>query len=157
MAASALLWSAIDSIETWIVGTTSGLRNLASSTNVLGSEIDNDTATTKRRPFARLQLHAKYASAPAAGDYIALWFLPRQDNSSSSSYEDGDSSTTPVRAPDVIFPLRATTSQQHITQIAPVPPGYFKVLLRNNAGQALANANDTDSILKAERFSPEAQ
>jgi hypothetical protein len=157
MAASALLWSAIDAIETIILGTTSGLRNLASLTNVLGSEIDNNTATTTRRAFARFHLHVKFVTAPNVGEFVALWFLPRQDNTSSSAYEDGDASTTPVRPPDVIFPVRAVTTQQHIVVIAPLPAGYFKVLARNGTGFAIANTNDTDSIIKMERFTPEAQ
>jgi hypothetical protein len=64
-----------------------------------------------------------------------------------TNYEDGSSTVTPARNPDLVFPLRAVTTAQRIVVIGDLPPGSFVALLRNDGtGQAMAASGNTLKI-----------
>lgn len=94
--------------------------------------------------MAEVELYVSYGSAPTASTGCTVWFLRAIDD---TNYEDGDASVTPGRLPDAVFPLRAVNTAQRITRRVLIPPGTFKVLLRNDGtGQAMAASSNTLKI-----------
>jgi hypothetical protein len=82
---------------------------------------------------------------PTNNSGVLIWFLRAPDG---TNYEDGDASTTPARPPDVAFLVRQVTSSQRQARRGLIPPGTFKVLVRNdNTGQAMASSGNTVKIL----------
>ena len=94
--------------------------------------------------YCDVQLHnAAPGGAFNANSSIDIWFLRSIDGG--STFEDGSSSITPTRPPDASLGLQADSSAH--TTCKPdikLPPGYFKVLAKNNAsGQSLASSGNT--------------
>lgn len=119
---------------------TTELNSLANNTNVLGSAIALSTGEPGYR-FCEVELVVTYGSAPTANTACCVWFLREIDG---TNYEDGGSSVTPTRPPDVVFSLRAVTTAQRVIAVADLPPGTFKALLRNDGtGQAMASSGNT--------------
>lgn len=118
---------------------TTGLNSLANNGLVLSSAV---TITDSGYVLADVELVVTFGTNPTANTGISVWFLREVDG---STYEDGDASTTPARAPDLVLPVRATTSAQRI--IVPnvlLPPGTFKALIKNDGtGQAFASSGNT--------------
>jgi hypothetical protein len=75
-------------------------------------------------------------AAPAgtltAGTAVLIWFLTTVDG---TNYEDGSASVIPARNPDLIIPVRAVSTTQRITKVAPLPPGNWFALLSQATGQ----------------------
>jgi hypothetical protein len=110
--------------------------SLATATNALGSAI---TLTDLHYPLADILFNGTFASAPAASQLILCWFL-REDGA--GNYEDGAAGAlvagVPARNPDFAIPVEpVSTAQVIIIPDVPLPPGPFKLLLQNNAGQTL--------------------
>lgn len=131
------------------------LNSLANNTNVISSVANGSTGVITNtqgtsgydgypRAKAELNLGAPGGTL-AAGSGISVWFLKIVDG---SNYEDGGSSVTPARMPDVVFPVRAVSGAQRIIMECPVPVGTFKVLVRNDGtGQTLASSGNTLKLL----------
>jgi hypothetical protein len=85
------------------------------------------------------------AGAINTGGNLACWFLQTIDG---STFESG--STAPPRAPDVVFPLPATTLAGATTFLAQglarVPALKFKLLCQNNSGQTLNATGNTIAL-----------
>lgn len=136
-------------VTTWKRGTTvetplsTGLNSLANNGLALSSAV---TLTDAGYLLADVELVVTFGSAPTANTGIAVWFLREVDG---SNYGDGDASTTPARAPDLVLPVRAvTTAQRIIVSNVLLPPGTFKALLKNDGtGQAFAASGNTLKIL----------
>lgn len=98
-------------------------------------------------PYAYIDLQVGApAAAFAANTGISIWFLQSVDGG--STYEDGSASLTPSRPPDIVIPLEATATAQHITRVCDIPPCKFKVLIKNDGtGQALAASGNTLRLL----------
>ena len=74
---------------------------------------------------------ATYTGTTSASSGLSLWFLRSIDGG--TTYEDGSSSVTPARNPDVFVPVRALASgPQRVAVPCWVPAGYFKPLGRND-------------------------
>lgn len=96
--------------------------------------------------MADLELYVTYGTAPTAGTGCSVWFLQTEDG---TNYEDGSNSgpVIPARAPDLVFPLRNVNTAQRIIRTVGLPPGNFKVLLRNDGtGQAMSASGHTLKI-----------
>jgi len=153
--------SAIANLSTLIDGVaTAGLRNLANNTCRLGPEIIPTAAGPELLSLP--QLTAKFTGNPTANIVVAqCWLIEAKYNGSSWVYptigasSDGSTTVYPAWAPAFIFTWDAGTAHagapdimQAIPREVARPAGRFKVLLRNVSGQATANTNDTDTILK---------
>lgn len=123
------------SVEKFILGTPSALVSsvsLATTANSLGSAFDNTDGQTGNG-YTLCDLEATItinSGTPAANTSITVWFLMTQNG---STYEDGSSSITPGRTPDVVFPLRASSSTQVVSRRVFMPWGVFKPLVKNDS------------------------
>lgn len=122
-----------------------GLNSLANNALVAGTVYDNTVGQTgDGYTLCDVELVVTYGSAPTANTGVSVWFLANLD---STNYEDGDASTTPARAPDLVFPLRAVTTAQRVIRRASLPWGLIKVLLKNDGtGQTMAASGNTLKI-----------
>ena len=119
------------------------LKNLANDANKLSGEWDN-TDNDFNHLYALLQLKCRGAAAFDASGEVKVWILPAVDG---TDYEDGGDSLTPDRDPDYTFTVRAVDTQQIIViKNVLLPPTKFKLLLRNEAGQAFTNTNGENQL-----------
>lgn len=112
---------------------TTELDSLASTSQAVSTGFYNNTQGGGGGDGFRqaiIRLTVDFVSAPAAGSCVSIWFLTCADD---TNYEDGGSSITPQRYPDVKIFLNATTAAQIADEIAAIPPGKFKTLARNDA------------------------
>lgn len=118
------------------------LNSLASNSNaVKGSAV---SLTTESYAMAEVELVVTFGSLPTANTAVSIWFLREIDD---TNYEDGTSSITPNRNPDVVFAIRNTTNTQRLIKTCALPPGTFKPLVRNDGtGQAFASSANTLKI-----------
>lgn len=157
MAASKQLWTAQDAIQNLLLGAAvaPSLKNLASGSLQISNDYNNSTASTARRPYADFYLHVRGGVAFSSGDFVAVWLLSSIDDG--TTWEDGGVGTTPARSPDIIFPVNAVSTQQNVAIRGVVlPPGHFKVLLKNSTAQAFTNT-DNENTLNMETYALEAQ
>lgn len=118
------------------------LNSLANNSLAVGSAYDN---SANLNIMAEVELVVTYGSAPTANTGCSIWFLRDIDG---TNYEDGGSSLTPSRPPDLVIPLETATTAQRITRRCAIPPGTFKPLLKNDGtGQAMAASANTLKIL----------
>jgi hypothetical protein len=123
-----------------------GMDSLANNALVAGSAYDNTQGGSGGLGYVlgEFELVVTFGTAPSANSVIALWLLSRPDG---TNYEDGGASLTPARAPDVTFPIRAVTTAQRVVIIAPLRPGLFTPLVKNDAtGQAFAASGNTVKV-----------
>ena len=139
--------------QTQITGTiqtvlTTELNSLANNALVVSSVAGASgviTLTSTGYPMALCELVVTYGTAPTANSTVQIWFLTDADG---TNFEDGSSSITPTRNPDVIFALRAVTTAQRVSKMCKLPPTTFKVLAYNNGtGQSMAASGNTVKIL----------
>jgi len=117
-----------------------GLNSLANNALVASSAI---TLSTGEPGYQRCEaeLVVTYGTAPTANTACVVWLLREVDG---TNHEDGSSTVTPSRNPDLVFPLRAVTTAQRIVVTGDLPPGSFVALLRNDGtGQAMASSGNT--------------
>ena len=120
-----------------------GLNSLANNALVTSSAI---TLSTGEPGYQRCEaeLVVTYGTAPTANTACVVWLLREIDG---ANYEDGSSTVTPSRNPDLVFPLRAVTTAQRIVVTGDLPPGSFVALLRNDGtGQAMSASGNTLKI-----------
>lgn len=149
--------------EKWVLGgAPSGIMLLSTQLNSLPNNSGNNS--TLDTPFDNtqgagsgdgyvlcdLELTCTFGVAPAASTAMSLWLLESLDG---TNYEDGtDGNTTPATNPDVVFPVRAVTTQQRVNRKALLSWGKFKPLLKNDGtGQALASSGNTLKIRPVSR------
>jgi hypothetical protein len=95
--------------------------------------------------MADIEANVTFGTAPTANTALVIWFLRAPDG---TNYEDGGTSVTPARLPDVVIPLRAVTTAQRVVRRVAIPPGTFKPLLKNDgSGQSLSASGNTIKIL----------
>ena len=127
------------------------LNSLANNTMCsAGSAINNVASGTANadgyvRGSVQLSL-ATYSGTPTANTGVSIWFLKSVDGG--STYEDGSSSVTPARRPDLVIPVRALASgPQVITKQCWIPAGYFKPIAKNDGtGITFASSGNTIKV-----------
>ncbi len=128
--------------EKYLLGSQTTVLNtsatLANNALVASSAYDNTPGQTgDGYTEADLELAVTFGTAPTAGTAASIWFLRSQDG---TNYEDGSSSVTPARSPDLVIPVNASTSAQRIIRAAVLPPGKITVLLKNDGtGQSMSS------------------
>lgn len=128
-----------------------GLNSLANNSNVLSSAITLSTGEQGYR-FGEWELYiASSAAAMTANTAFTGWIIQALDGTND---EDGGTSVTPARTPDLIFQVRAVSTAQRITWQSELPTGSFKVLLRNDGtGQTIASSGNALKVRpKTEQF-----
>lgn len=116
------------------------LNSMANNANVLSSAVAFEAADVGMR-FVEGELLVTFGSAPTANTSFCVWLLREIDG---TNYEDGGTSVTPTRPPDMIFSVRPVTTGQRIVQVSDLPPGAPRVLIRNDGtGQAIAASGNT--------------
>lgn len=135
-------WSTLNSSQNLLA---TELNSLASGARALSVAVTGNTAT-----FANFQLTVTFEIAPALQASIAVFILPSIDGG--STYADGSPTVNPQIPPSFILYCNAvaTTQQLGALQIA-LPPGNFKVLLRNDTSQSFAASGN---VLAMATFSP---
>lgn len=118
-----------------------GLNSLANNSNVLSSAITLITGEPGYR-WGEWELYiASSAAAMTANTSFVGWIIQALDGSND---EDGGTSVTPARTPDIVFPVRAVSTAQRMTAFSQLPTGSFKLLLRNDGtGQTIASSGNT--------------
>src|SRR5438445_8404801 len=107
--------------------TGANLQNMANNALVVGSAFDN-TVGESGDGYTLCDLEGKlvFGTAPADNTAMAVWFLLSQDG---TNYEDGSTSITPARAPDVVFPfLNTNGTTQIVNRRVLLPWGKFEPL-----------------------------
>lgn len=128
-----------------------GLNSLANNSNVLSSAVTLSTGEPGYR-FGEWELYiASSAAAMTANTAFTGWIIQALDGTND---EDGGTSVTPARTPDLIFSVRAVSTAQRITWQSELPTGSFKVLLRNDGtNQTIASSGNTLKVRpKTEQF-----
>lgn len=137
----ATLFTAEDTIETWM---STDLNALADATNVLSSALSNDAATTERRPYANIEIFTGTQTARSTDAVISLYIIPEVDDTNygdATNYENYYIGSVSLDA--------AVTARYSIITMVTLPPSDFKIVLRNDTGQAFAATGNT---VKAKRF-----
>ncbi len=120
---------------TWLSTELNALANSAANVlSTLGAAFQNTASWL----YADVEFLAGGTTTPAAGAFLELWLLRSLDGG--TNYEDGSATVAPGRPSDIIIPVRAGTT---ITPRAGasgllLPPGFYKPILRNQTGVALA-------------------
>jgi len=151
---NAVKWSALGAYTTAIAGAgvAPTLKNLAAAAQKIGNEID---ATATRDQLAEWDLQVRFASAPAAGAYVALYFIQAVDG---TNYADGDDTVVPPQSAWVgNFPCRAVATQQRVALSGVrLPPTKFKPLAINKGSTAFTNT-DNENVLSYRNYDSELQ
>ena len=133
--------------QKWVRGTadtilTTELNALANNSNVIKATAISPTST--EYTMVEVEIYVTFGVTPTANTGISIWFLREIDG---TNFEDGSSTVTPTRSPDVVFGVRATTNAQRMIKTCLLPPGSFKPLVRNDGtGQAFAASGNTVKI-----------
>jgi hypothetical protein len=122
------------------------LNSLANNTNCTpSSALNNIQGESGKEGYPRGKVElllAAYSGTPTANTGVSVWFLRAPDG---TNYEDGSSSVTPARPPDVFIPVRAVASgPQRVVKECWFPVGLFKALARNEGtGISFASSGNT--------------
>lgn len=108
------------------------LNSLANNTMCsAGSAVTNNVGTSNTDGYLRAKIElylATYTGTPTAGAAYYIWFLRNVDG---TNYEDGSSSVTPARTPDLVIPLRSVASgPQRIIREVWMPVGTWKPIAK---------------------------
>ncbi len=124
---------------------TTALNSQANNALVACTVFDNTIGQTGDGSLeGDFELIVTFGTNPTAGTGFSLWLLVANDG---TNYEDGSSSITPARFPDITFPVRAVTTAQRINRRCTLPAGKFTPLLKNDGtGQSIAASGNILNI-----------
>lgn len=120
-------------LSTQLDGLTSGSSSAASAA------IDNSATHAL---YHDLELAVTFGVAPADNAVVEVYLLPSVDD---TNYADGSNTVLPRGnlLAGVFFVRNVTTAQRLALRNVEVPPGSFKYLIRNTAGQSMAASGNT--------------
>ncbi len=121
---------------------TTELNSLANNALCTASSAqDNDTAGV-RYPYAQAEIYiAAQGTNRSAGAYLALYIIPEVDGTNYGATTDECAENYFAGA--VSLDDAATDARYAILNEVRLPPGDFKVALRNGTGQSLAASGNT--------------
>jgi hypothetical protein len=124
------------------------LNSLVNTQNAISSAAYDNSSNLFLMGEVEFATTSAFGTAPTANTGLSIWFLRNIDG---TNYEDGATGTgiTPSRMPDLVIPLEnQNTTAQRITRRCIIPPGTFKVLVKNDGtGQTLPATGNTLKIL----------
>jgi hypothetical protein len=125
-------------LDTWFTGSAT----LASNSQALSAAAITVTNPTFLSADCTLFIPAPSGTV-TANTAVVVWLLVSTD--AGATYPDGDATgITPARAPDMTFGLRAVSTAQIVhARLDQLPPGTFKVLIRNDGTGVTLNATWT--------------
>lgn len=134
-----------------VVGTastvmTTELNTLANNASLVSSVAGTSGVISPiTQPSLLVELYVTFGTGPTTGN-IQIWFLKTLDNG--TTFEDGSSSITPTRTPDISLGPNAITTGQRLQKICDSPLTAFKILVKNNGtAQAFAASGNVLRIL----------
>lgn len=144
--------------QKYLIGTTvtllsTELNSLASSAGLTAGAISSVGGTSGQfnntpgggsldgYAFGRFELVLAAPGGTLASNTAAnIWLLGTVDG---TNFEDGGAAVASSRRPDLVIPVRAVSTAQRVSVIAPLPPGNFFVLLSQNTGQTWNASGNT--------------
>lgn len=128
--------------------TTAG--TIGNTANGIGAAFDNTPGVGPGFPDALIEFVGTFSAAPTDMTTLKIWFLEQLSDGATFEYGDGTqggaSNKTPGRAPDVSLVMaNAAGVTQPQTVIDRIPPGVFRLLVRNETSVTL-NAGATFKI-----------
>lgn len=128
-------------------GTADSDADLKNTATVKGA-ITASITHTILKPYIRLWLRLRYATAPAGTSGVSVWMLNSIDG---TNFEDGSVSsktvTRPARGADWLCAVRAVDTQQVIASPLMIAPHRnFKLLVYNGENQALTNTDNENEL-----------
>lgn len=125
---------------------TAELNALANNARAVDATLFDNSAAGNDFPWADFELLVQFGTAPTTGT-IDLYALESVDG---TNYSWGDASNDPPFTSWLgsWTPIATTSAQRLVLRNIPLPPGKFKLLLKNNAtGQAFAATGNIISML----------
>lgn len=122
------------------------LNSLANGSTIISAAINNET---NEAMFMDMQLHLGSLNLSAqANPSVSVVFLESTDGG--TTYDDGTAGATTSahspKAPAAVFPLRLGAGaevKEAVVSMIPIPPGYFKMEIKNSTGVAFAATLNT--------------
>jgi hypothetical protein len=129
-------------LETIFSALTTELNSLADgSACTASSAFDNDTATTARFTNAMVEIYiATQGTNRAVGASVSLYVIPTTDG---TSYGDATAECLENYRVGTYSLDDTATAARYITGRIQLPPVDYKVVLKNDTGQALAASGNT--------------
>ncbi len=132
----------------WNTFVESATSSLTTELNTLASgsvSTASAAVTSNQDQYALLELFVNFPSAPTDGRSVIVFALPSIDG---TNYNDV---TDPIDPGNIlaIFRVRAVNTDQRITKRAMLPPGNFKIAVKNDTDQAMKSTLNT---VKYRRF-----
>lgn len=128
----------------WLPGTVQTVLN-GTSTLTNGSLVLSGAITLTSANYTRAVFELavpSFSGTPAANTAVSVWILRQVDGG--TNYEDGGTSVTPARPPDMVFALNPVSTAQRVALPAiDLPPGLFKVLVKNDGTGVTMNTTWT--------------
>jgi hypothetical protein len=116
------------------------LNSLANATACSASSAFDNDSSGQRWPAAMVEIYiATQGTARSAGASVSLYIIPTTDG---TNYGDGTDECLENYAVGH-YSLDDATTARYITGRVHLPPTDFKVVLKNNTGQALAASGNT--------------
>jgi hypothetical protein len=136
-----------DSTAIWITNST----NVSNNAGILSSTITNST----KYILTDIEFNGpSWSGSISVNGAISVWLCGEVDG---TNFEDCDTTNFSPRPPDVVFPLRAANAAQRIIRRNVVmPPGDFKVLMKNESGVSL-NGGTTPWTIKGKPSTLQSQ
>lgn len=120
---------------------TTQLNSLANNTRAISNAFGSETGDADL--YGDFELVATWGAAPNVDTFVDLYLV--RSIGDGTNYENGDASVRPAANAHVgSFQVRnVTTAQRMIVRDVPLPPGLWKAVVWNNAGQTMAASGNT--------------
>jgi hypothetical protein len=83
--------------------------------------------------LAEVEFNKTDTNTPAVSTGLSVWFLRNVDGTNYEDYNDSQDTNAPLaRIPDLVLGFRNQGAAQRIIKLAAIPPGTFKVLVKND-------------------------
>lgn len=120
---------------------TTELNSLANGSSVVGTTEYDNSASANLYFWADFEMSVTYVTAPTNMTPVEIFIIPAENG---TDYADADTSNPPRGLLAGAFMVRNTTATQRIVARGlSLPAAKFKLMVRNNTGQAFAASGNT--------------